>query len=338
MVATLPTHQKAIYLNTQTNKLSFTTQAPLPSIPEEHILQVHSTAITNGELTWAPFCNWPTEHVPGYDVSGTILTAVAGSKFAPGDIVYGRVAAGREGTAREYATILPSETALVPARLKGSKRGMQEAASIPMSAHTAWQALFTQGELCTPPSVDTTTGAVIGGQAKGKRVLVLGAAGSVGMMAVQFGRLAGAWVAGTASPGNKGLVGELGADEVIDYTATTVSKWIAGEEERKFDLVFDCVGGRSMLDGWSAVRSDGIYVSVVPGFAEPEGGKPEGVRSKWFVMEASGEELEGIGRFVEKGLVRGCVDSVWRLEEFEDAFAKTKGGHARGKVVFGVAE
>jgi threonine dehydrogenase-like Zn-dependent dehydrogenase len=141
---------------------------------------------------------------------------------------------------------------------------------------------------------------------------------------VQFAKLAGAHVTGTASAKNEEYLQELGIDEVIDYTQVSVHKYIASGSS-KFDLVFDCVGGKSMLDGWYGVAEGGTYISVVPGFKEPEGGKPVGVKSKWFVMEA-------------RGLLKATVDSVWQLEDYEGAFGKTASGHARGKVVFKVAK
>ncbi|KAF2259278.1 NAD(P)-binding protein [Lojkania enalia] len=329
-MANLPSKQKAVIFNTETNKLSFTTSAALPSSTEEHLIKVHSTAITNGELTWAPFVNWPTLHIPCYDVSGTILTSVQNSKFQVGDEIYGRIHAGREGSACEYATILPSETALVPKGLN-----MIHAASVPMSALTAWQAIFEQGGLCSAPYV-SDAGEIFGGQAKEKRVLVLGAAGGVGLLAVQFARIAGAWVAGTASAKNEVYLKEVGVDEVVDYTKVSVEEWVGGEENKKFDLVFDCVGKQSMLDGWFGVKDNGAYVSIVPGFKEPDGGKPKGVKSVWFVMDSRGEELEAIGRFIGKGLVKTTVDSVYKIGDYEQAFAKTASGHARGKVVINI--
>ncbi|KAF1957726.1 NAD(P)-binding protein [Byssothecium circinans] len=347
----LPRTQRALIYPTlsppTTSSLILTTTAPLPHpSPSELLIRVHSTAITNKELTWAPYVNWPSEHVPCYDVSGTIVSTAPASPFKIGDVIYGRVDGNREGTAREYATILSSEAALVPKVLvERGAEGMDEAASIPMSALTAWQGLFEHGGLVTGeytasnvPRV-SETGEVVGGQAEGKRVLVLGAAGGVGLMAVQFARIAGAWVVGTASGGNEELVKRAGADEVVDYRKVSMKEWVAGDEGKKFDLVLDCVGGESMLDGWNAVKGDGVYVSVAPGFRKPdEGGKYGGVRSAWFVMESRGSELEGIGKFIEKGLVRGAVDSVWKFKEFNEAFEKTAGGHARGKVVIRIAE
>jgi len=141
----LPVHQRAVVFNTGTNSLSFSPSYPMPINTNELLIYVHSTAITNGELTWGPFVNWPQEHIPCYDVSGTIIGIPDGCQekgFRIGDQVHGRVMANREGTAREYATILPSEPALVPEGL-----GMLKASSVPMSAHTAWQALFEHGEL-----------------------------------------------------------------------------------------------------------------------------------------------------------------------------------------------
>ncbi|KAH3951158.1 hypothetical protein HBI56_085820 [Parastagonospora nodorum] len=336
----LPVHQRAVVFNTGTNLLSFSSSYPMPMNKNELLISVHSTAITNGELTWGPFVNWPQEHIPCYDVSGTIIAIPQGCQkkgFKSGDEVYGRVMANREGTAREYATILPSEAALIPKGLE-----TLEAASVPMSAHTAWQALFEHGRLTgsfaptSLPRVNDDGGAVLG-QASGKRVLILGASGGVGLLAVQFAKLAGAHVTGTASAKNEEYLQELGIDEVIDYTQVSVHKYIASGSS-KFDLVFDCVGGKSMLDGWCGVAEGGTYISVVPGFKEPEGGKPVGVKSKWFVMEARGDELAQIGRFFEQGLLKATVDSVWELEDYEGAFGKTASGHARGKVVFKVAK
>lgn len=244
----------------------------------------------------------------------------------------------REGTAREYAEILPGEAAGVPSGV-----GMVDAAALPMSALTAWQGIFEKGLLTGEFSATSVPrvngdGEVLGGElARGKRVLVLNAAGGVGIQAVQFARLAGAYVAGTTSQRNAAFVEGLGA-EVVNYTVTTMKDWIRGEDGRKFDLVFDCVGGEAMLGGWDAVKEGGVYVSVVPGFKEPGGGKPKGVRSEWFVMESRGEELERIGKFYERGLVKGWVDSVWRVEQFKEAFERTATGRARGKVVIRFAE
>ncbi|USP81970.1 uncharacterized protein yc1106_09244 [Curvularia clavata] len=345
MATSIPTTQRAILFNKLTSTLSLTTSAPVPAPDSSSlIIRVHSTAITNGELTWAPFLNWGETHIPCYDVTGTVVALPTDSttshNFHIGDRVYGRIWAQREGVACEYASILLSEAALVPKELD-----MQDAAVIPMSAHTAWQALFEHGLLTgsfsptSVPHVDAETGEAVLNQARGKRVLVLGAAGGVGILAVQMAKLAGAWVAGTAGPRNKAFLEELGVDHVIDYTKTSVKEYVqlqGNSAEAKFDLVLDCVGGEAMMDGWNGVKDHGAYITIVPGFKEPEEGKPVGVKTKWFVMESRGEDLERISKFFAKGMLKAAVDSVWKLEEYEKAFEKTASGHARGKVVMRV--
>lgn len=336
----IPSQQRAVLFDTKTKTLSFNNSAPVAIAADELLIKVHSTAITNSELTWGPFVNWPEEQIPCYDVSGTVISTpnVSGSfhSFKEGDRVFGRIAANRRGAAQEYANILPSEAALVPKGLD-----MDSAACIPMSAHTAWQAIFEKGLLTgsfTPTSIPhvNDAGEAILNQATGKRVLLIGATGSVGLLGVQFAKLAGAFVAGTASTKNEEFLKGLNVDEVIDYTKLSVAEYASSHD--KFDIVFDCVGGQSMLDGWSGIKDNGVYVSIVPGFKEPDGGKPTGVRTEWFIMEPRSEELAGIGRFFEKGMLKINVDSVWKLEEFSQAFARTASGHARGKVVLKVSD
>jgi len=321
----LPKTQPTLLLDTTTATLSLSPAYPVPTpSPTEHLIHIAASAICNGELTWGPFVAWPEQHVPVFDICGTILTEVQGSPFRTGDSIFGRIAAGREGAGREYATILPSETALKPKTL-----GAVEAATVPMSALTAWQALFEHGELAKPSAE--------GGRAvenEGKRVLVLAASGGVGMWATQLAKLAGAEVVGTCSSRNAEFVLGMGADAVVDYTATSVEAWVEGDEKRKFDVVFDCAGGRSREDGWRVVRKGGRFVSIVPGYKEPEGGVADGVRGLFFILESRGEQLAVISRLIEKGLLKTVVDSVWSLEEYKEAFAKVASGHTRGKVVF----
>jgi len=319
-----PKTQPSVVFNTTTSVLSLDPAFPVPTpTPNEHLIRVHAAAITNGELTWGPFVDWPEHHVPTFDVAGTILTEVAGSSFHPGDEVYGRVTAAREGCARQYATILPSEAALRPKGLS-----VEEAATVPMSALTAWQALFEHGGLAQPIG---DGGKVEANQ--GKRLLVTAASGGVGLWAVQFAKMAGVTVVGTCSAKNAEFVLGLGADEVVDYTKTSLESWAGSAKGAKFDVIFDCAGGKSMEDAWTVVKEGGSFVSIVPGYKEPASGTPKGVKGLFFVMESRGEELAVISGFLESGLCKTVVDSVWDLDEYEKAFAKTASGHARGKVV-----
>jgi NADPH:quinone reductase-like Zn-dependent oxidoreductase len=125
---------------------------------------------------------------------------------------------------------------------------MSEASSVPMSALTAWQAIFEKGQLVSPtysmhslPHISQDgegEGELVSGQAEGKRVLVLGAAGGVGVFACQFAKVAGAYVVGTASQVNDGFVRGLGVDGVVDYRRESMREWVGGDEVRWF--LFSC--------------------------------------------------------------------------------------------------
>ena len=213
--------------------------------------------------------------------------------------------------------------------LKPPELDWAEAASVPLSAVTAWQALFVHGGFST--GVD--------GANQGKRVLVTAAAGGVGVWLVQLARIAGLEVvAQVGSEENDRFVRELGATETVNYRTTSLREWAAAGEEgegRLVDVVFDNVGGRTSEDAWFCVKDGGALVSI---FEPPEGSRPaelEGkdVRNLFFIMKPDGEQLGQISRLLSQGRCRPVVDSVWELEEYEKAFERLDGGHAKGKVV-----
>ncbi|PGG97989.1 hypothetical protein GX51_07031, partial [Blastomyces parvus] len=155
-----------------------------PSSPTDHLVRVHATSPCAGELTW-PAWNphlFSAEIVPCYDLSGTVVQAPPDSPFPPGTPVWARTHVGRAGNAREYTVVPTGELARRPAA------GVDEitAASVPLSAETAVQALFERGGL-------RGLGEGEGGRAanKGKTVLVTAASGGVGVWLVQLAREAG---------------------------------------------------------------------------------------------------------------------------------------------------
>src|SRR6185369_16627120 len=139
--------------------------------------------------------------VPGHEVSG-VVEAVGpdAAGFAVGDEVFGYTDVRRDGGDAEYVAVRADAGELAP---KPASLTHVEAAAVPLSALTAWQALFDHGALRS-----------------GQRVLIHGAAGGVGTFAVQLARWRGAHVIGTASPPQLAFLRELGADEVIDHTST----------------------------------------------------------------------------------------------------------------------
>lgn len=241
------------------------------------------------------------------------------SPFKPGDEVYARITFERTGAAREYAVVLGESLAH-----RAKKLSWAESAALPLSALTAWQALFVQSAIGDFNSLAWNR----------KRVLVTAAAGGVGAWVVQLAHLVGAEVVGTCGPKNVDFVRSLGASEVIDYTKDTLKDW-ANDKTNKVDLFIDCVGQKSMEDAWWAVKDHGTIISICH---PPEDVRPtelvvEDVKTLWFIMKPDGKQLTSLTDLVDAGKCRPFVDSVWPLEQYEEAFSRLDSRHARGKVI-----
>ena len=327
-MASLPKTMRGVAHNQKLQKLAFSRALSLPSPGQDEILlKVSAAAITRGELDWPrpPELN---ESCPGVDMAGSVVSAPEGSKFKAGDKVYMRNEYPRAGSAREYTIGLEKELAIRPKNIMA-----EEAAAVPVSALTAWQALFVQAGLPSPLEQLNGTAAN-----KKYRVLVNGASGAVGLWKVQLAHLAGCTVTGTCTSSNADMVREMGADEVIDYTQTSISAW--SENNEKVDLLLDCVGGKSRDDAWHAIKDHGKLFSIVPPpdmnwvwTYDPPKGVSNTIVGKFFIMEPNGEHLSLITRLIEQGKVRPIVDSVYKLEEYQMAFDRMNSKRAVGKVV-----
>jgi NADPH:quinone reductase-like Zn-dependent oxidoreductase len=301
---------------------------------------VHATAPCNGELRWAVDFpdSVPVEKVlvPCQDLAGTVVAAPADSSFsfAPGDRVYCRIDAARAGAARDYALPRASELAKIPPSLNWI-----EAAATPLSALTAWQAIFVQG---------TLDAAGIKGDAKARahnakiRVLVTGAAGGVGSWLVQLAALAGAkGVVAVCSGDKEEAVRKLGATEVVDYRKVSTEDWVKADPAvREVDLVIDLIGGKTLAGCWAAVREGGTIISVntPPDVVKPAGLEKKVAKSLFFIVEPLGSNLAEIGELIEAGKVRPTVDSVWEFADFKKAFERLESGHTKGKIVIKVSD
>jgi len=221
------------------------------------------------------------------------------------------LAYSRDGAEAEYTIALPSELAPKPRTLD-----YVSAAAVPLSALTAWQALFEHASLVA-----------------GQRVLIHGAAGGVGVFAVQLAHWAGAHVIATASARNRDFLHELGANEVIDYTTTRFEEVV-----QDVDLVFDTVGGDTLQRSWQVIKPGGVLLSIVsprPSFAEAKG---YDVRPVWFVVEPNREELIQIGTLIDAGHLRPIIDTVFPLAQARQAYEQGARGHTRGKIVLRVGD
>jgi NADPH:quinone reductase-like Zn-dependent oxidoreductase len=263
----------------------------------------------------------PKVKIRGTDFAGRV--AAVGrqvTRFRPGDEVYGEVPAAFA----EYVSVPEDLVAPKPANLS-----FEQAAAIPLAANTALMGLRDVAH--TGP---------------GQRVLINGASGGVGTFAVQLARSFGAHVTGVCSTRNIALVRSLGADEVVDYTR---ADFAAGE--RRYDVVFDLVGNRSLADLRRALTRTGTL--ILSGGGVSSGGSLVGpiglvvkgqllsrfVRQRVVTLSAtpSRENLDTLRELAESGALTPIIDRTLPLSETAEAIRYVEQEHARAKVVLNVA-
>jgi NADPH:quinone reductase-like Zn-dependent oxidoreductase len=268
--------------------------------PGEALIRVRAAAITRGELDW-PVDRLPA--IPSYELSG-VVDAVGSDVegLTPGDEVFALTPFDRDGVAAEYAAVRADVLAPKP-----HTTDHVESAAIPMGALTAWQGLFIHGELGAD-----------------QRVLILGAAGGVGHLAVQLARSRGAHVIGSASSSGTDIVRRSGADEVIDQSAGRFD-----DAFQPVDLVFDTAGGEPLRRAPAFLRPGGKIVTIAEA-------PPDGVEANYFVVDSDRDQLAEISALVDRGELRPMIDRVYELEDARSAFERSMTGRKRGKVVIHV--
>jgi NADPH:quinone reductase-like Zn-dependent oxidoreductase len=222
----------------------------------------------------------------GSDLSGEVsAVGSAVSDLRVGDQVYGVTNPRFIGAYAEYAVASPGMIAAKPTSLSHV-----EAASVPVIAVTAWQALFDQAQL-----------------KPGETVLIHGAAGNVGAFAVQFARRASVRVVATVFGDDAGFVADLGADTVIDS-----QKQRFEEEVPEVDAVIDLVGGETQTRSFQVVRRGGKLVSTV---SQPDQqlAAESRVTASFFLVNVTTEYLAEIGRLIDSGEIRTRVGIVLPL-------------------------
>src|SRR5262245_51257752 len=245
----------------------------------------------------------------GWDVAGTVEEVGFGVTWlAPGDRVFGMPLFPREAACYAEYVVSPSR------QLARTPEGLSdvEAAAVPLAGLTAWQSL-----------VDT---AAVG---EGSRVLVLGAAGGVGHLAVQIAKARGAWVAGTSSSAKHGFLRELGVEEALDRDEPISA--------RDVDVVLDAVGGDVGLGALPALRDGGVLVTVsgssVPGLLQAAS---ERVRIAGILVEPDRVGMQALASLGAEGKLRPHVERTFPLEEAGAAHAQGEQGRTRGKIVLTV--
>jgi NADPH:quinone reductase-like Zn-dependent oxidoreductase len=249
-------------------------------------------------------------HVPGWDVSGVVEAVGYGvTRFSKGDAVFGMPWFPRQGGAyAQYVTAPARHFALKPAGLTHA-----EAAVLPLAGLTAWQMLVEVARV-----------------QPGMQVLVNGAAGGVGHLAVQLAKALGATVTATARADKHGFLRQLGADRVVDYTAGPVADSVSG-----MDVVIELVGGDTCMAMLQTLRPGGLLVSAqaawAPGLADAA--LALGVRASGYLVEPSASGLEAIANLVREGKLRPHVAEAMPLGEVARAHAQVAGRHTLGKLV-----
>lgn len=280
----------------------------------ELLVRVYAAGVTRKELLW-----YPTTHskngerrsraVPGHEFSG-VIAAVAEdvTGFDIGEEVYGMNDWFADGAMAEFCITQPTSVARKPSGLTPV-----EAASVPISALTAWQGLFDRAKL----------------QA-GEHVLVHGGAGAVGIFATQLARFQGAHVTATASARNLAFVSALGAERIIDYQAIRFE-----ENVREMDVVFDTVGAETLQRSWSVLKPGGRMITIA---ADSEATSDDRVKHAFFIVEPNHRQLTRVGNLLEAGHLHTVVDAVVPLAQASAAYTgEVKQGRGRGKLVVEVA-
>ncbi|MFC8517559.1 NADP-dependent oxidoreductase [Streptomyces sp. NPDC057257] len=286
------------------------TDVPEPG-PGEVLLRVAGAGVNPGdavlragrvpELVALPW-------TPGNDVSGVVERVGEGvTRFVPGDQVYGMLAVSRRGAYAEFTAVPADALAFAPKNLD-----LAHAGAVPLVAVTAWQAL-----------------AVLARVRPGDRVLIHAAAGGVGHVAVQLAKELGAHVIGTARAANHDRLRELGADELIDHTATDFETAVA-----PVDVVLDLVGGSYGPRSLDVLRPGGLLIgaAIDPGTDE-EQAAARGLRYTWVTAEPSGDLLQQVTGRIETGRLRVQVQRTYPLAEAAEAHRAIEARRTTGKIV-----
>lgn len=280
------------------------TDLPHPRAAENDVIvQVQAAGFLRGEPEWPS--TWVdragrdrTPSVLGHELSGVVVELGYGTTgLTIGQRVFGLTDWARNGTLAEYAAVEARNLAPLPADVDHVT-----AAALPMPGLTAWQALFDHAHL----------------QA-GQSVLIHGAGGSVGSVAVQLARETGAHIIGTGRAADRDLAGTLGAHEFLDLDNDHLEA--AGE----VDVVFDVVGGEIRDRSTALLRPGGTLVTVY----DPPTVQPQGGRAIFFVVEPNREQSTQLATRLRDGRLKPLTTSVRPLTEAPAAFTT----HTRGRTI-----
>ncbi len=276
----------------------------------EVLIRVHAASVNPFDCAvragyMAGYFNHTLPLILGTDVSGVVEEVGEGvSSFSPGDAVYTRSGVVRDGSYGEYVVVPAADVAAKPQSLDHL-----HSAALPHATLTAWQALYILADL-----------------QPGQTVLIHGAAGGVGHIAVQLAQLRGAKVIGTASV-NYTFLSELPVDQAINYETTHFEDSVRG-----VDVVLDTIGGETQDRSWVTLKPGGILIATVQSPSE-ETAQSHGVRQAMvYTNPPIAETLTTVTGLVESGKIKPTVSMVFPLEEMRQAHQLIETRHTHGKI------
>lgn len=327
---------KAFIINKYTKHGLQLADVPTPEVGDnEVLLEIYAASVNlldkkikTGEFKFILPYKMPL--ILGHDVAGVIIQVGKNVKyFKIGDEVYSRPSDFAIGTFAEFISINERDVALKPKNLS-----MEEAASVPLVALTAWQALVEKANL-----------------KKGQKVFIQAGSGGVGTVAIQLAKHLGATVATTASEKSFGMLKDLGADVLIDYKKQDFEAIL-----KDYDVVLNSQDNQTLEKSLTILKPGGKAISIsgppTSDFAKAIGtpwfvkvllsllssgirrkAKKLGVDYSFLFMKADGKQLREISDLIEQQAIRPVVDKVFPFEQTNEALEYVERGRAKGKVV-----
>lgn len=314
-------------------------EVPEPTLGDDEVLvQIHAAGVNVLDVNirdgaFKPILPYKLPLILGHDMAGTVVNVgPRATRHTVGDEVYSRVDDFRIGTFAETIAVRETSLAAKPKTLT-----MEEAASVPLVALTAWQALVE-----------------IAGLRAGQKLFIQAGSGGVGTIAIQLAKHIGAYVATTGSAANSDWLKALGADLVIDYKTQDFETAL-----HDYDVVLHSQDAKALEKSLNVLRPGGSLVSITgpatPAFAAQ-------IKAPWFLkplfwalsrgtyrkarqrnlsfdflfMTANGTQLQQIAALIDAGHIRPVIDHVYPFAETSAAIAHVEGGRAKGKVVIKV--
>jgi NADPH:quinone reductase-like Zn-dependent oxidoreductase len=286
---------------------------PVPK-DNEVLIKINAVSLNAADYRSMKMGLIPKRKIFGADISGCVESAGKNiTQFKPGDEVMGDLASFGFGGCAEYVTV--PERAVIN---KPTKISFEEAATLPMAALTALQALRDKGNI-----------------QKGHKVLIVGSAGGVGTFAIQLAKYFDTEVTGVCSSKNVQQSESLGADFVIDYTKEDFSK-----SDKLYNLILGINGNYPLLAYRKCLSPNGIYVmvggslsqifkSLLFGWFLSFGSK----KMRSLAAKANRDDLEFLGTLLENGKIKPIIDRKYTLDKTSDAMNYLSQGHSTGKVV-----